>query len=47
MNKKHWNTVSTDGSLDDKLICKMIDKSYELVVSGLTKKDKEKLVRKK
>src|ERR1700751_6382934 len=35
MNKKHWNTVSTDGSLDDKLIFKMIDKSYELVVSGL------------
>lgn len=47
MNKKHWNTVSTDGSLDDKFICKMIDKSYELVVAGLTKADKEKLNRKK
>jgi predicted DNA-binding protein (MmcQ/YjbR family) len=43
MNKKHWNTVSTDGSLDDKMICKMIDKSYDLVVSGLPNKDKEKL----
>jgi predicted DNA-binding protein (MmcQ/YjbR family) len=43
MNKKHWNTVLTDGSLDDKLILQMIDKSYELVVSGLTKKEKEKL----
>jgi predicted DNA-binding protein (MmcQ/YjbR family) len=44
MNKKHWNTVSTDGSLDDKMICKMIDKSYELVVEGLPKKEKEILL---
>jgi predicted DNA-binding protein (MmcQ/YjbR family) len=43
MNKKHWNTVSTDGSIDDKMICMMIDKSYELVVSGLPKKEREKL----
>ncbi|MFL5730103.1 MAG: MmcQ/YjbR family DNA-binding protein [Cytophagaceae bacterium] len=43
MNKKHWNTVLTDGSVPDKLIKEMIDKSYELVVEGLPKKDREKL----
>ena len=43
MNKKHWNTVLTDGSVNDKLLKEMIDKSYELVVAGLTKKDKDKL----
>jgi predicted DNA-binding protein (MmcQ/YjbR family) len=43
MNKKHWNTVMTDGSVNDKMIREMIDKSYVLVVAGLSKKDKEKL----
>ena len=41
MNKKHWNTVLLEDGLDDKLILKMIDHSYDLVVSKLTKKDKE------
>jgi predicted DNA-binding protein (MmcQ/YjbR family) len=31
MNKKHWNTVSMDGSIADKLVKEWIDKSYELV----------------
>lgn len=43
MNKKHWNTVEMDGSVGDKLIKEWIDHSYELVVAGLSKKDKEKL----
>jgi predicted DNA-binding protein (MmcQ/YjbR family) len=43
MNKKHWNTVLTDGSVNDKLIKEMIDKSYGLVVAGLPKKDRKKL----
>lgn len=43
MNKKHWNTVLTDGSVNDKLIKEMIDKSYELVVAGLTKKNRDRL----
>ena len=32
MNKKHWNTVRTDGSIPDKLIYQWIDDSYRLVV---------------
>lgn len=31
MNKKHWNTVMMDGSINDKLIKSWIDHSYELV----------------
>ncbi len=38
MNKKHWNTVSFEGSLDDDFLCKLIDHSYNLVVKGLPKK---------
>jgi predicted DNA-binding protein (MmcQ/YjbR family) len=37
MNKKHWNTVSLDGSIADQLILEMTDHSYELVVENLPK----------
>ncbi len=40
MNKKHWITVLVDGSVPDKLMFAWIDHSYQLVVSGLTKKQK-------
>jgi predicted DNA-binding protein (MmcQ/YjbR family) len=40
MNKKHWNTVLIDGSIPDKLIKEWLEDSYQLVVSGLTKKEK-------
>jgi len=39
MNKKHWNTVSVDGSVPLKEILKMLDHSYELVVNKFTKKE--------
>jgi len=44
MSKKHWNTINIDGSIDDKLIYDWIDSSYDLVVNGLSKKLKEKLL---
>lgn len=40
MNKRHWNTVSIDGSIPDQKICQWIDASYELVVDKLSKKDR-------
>ena len=43
MNKKHWNTVISDGSVSDKLMKSLIDDSYDLVVAGLTKMLKEEL----
>ena len=38
-----WNKIGIDGSIDVKLIKEWIDKSYDLVVSGLTKKDQRVL----
>jgi predicted DNA-binding protein (MmcQ/YjbR family) len=35
LNKRHWNTVTLDGSLTDGEIEAMIDDSYDLVVDGL------------
>lgn len=37
MNKKHWNTVYTNGSLTGKQLCDMIDHSYNLVFNSLPK----------
>ena len=45
MNKKHWNTVTIQGGLDDKFICDLIDHSYNMVVKGMSKKEQEKLSR--
>jgi predicted DNA-binding protein (MmcQ/YjbR family) len=35
LNKRHWNTVTIDGSLPDQTIRDMIEDSYDLVVSQL------------
>jgi predicted DNA-binding protein (MmcQ/YjbR family) len=43
LNKQHWNGIMIDGSIPDDEIQEMIDHSYELVVKGLSKKDREKL----
>jgi predicted DNA-binding protein (MmcQ/YjbR family) len=37
MNKKHWNTITFDGSIADKLLKQWIDESYNLVVLTLPK----------
>lgn len=41
LNKKHWNSVSLQGSLLLEDITSMIDHSYELVLKSLTKKQQE------
>ncbi len=41
MNKKHWNTVDFEGKLSNEFLKHMIDHSYDLVVDGLSKKEKE------
>ncbi|MEN8241851.1 MAG: MmcQ/YjbR family DNA-binding protein [Chloroflexota bacterium] len=43
MNKKHWNTLTFDSSLPEKLVYELIDHSYDLVVSKLSKNDRQKL----
>jgi predicted DNA-binding protein (MmcQ/YjbR family) len=43
LNKKHWITVSLDGSVSDNLLLHWIDNSYDLVAASLTKKQKTAL----
>ena len=43
MNKKHWNTLVLDGSLSASLVEDLITHSYDLVISGMTKKQREAL----
>lgn len=38
MNKKHWNTIVFDGSVNRKQIEEWIDDSYHLIVESLPKK---------
>ncbi len=45
MNKKHWNTVYIDEGLGDLLIQSLIDESYELVVRGLSAKNRQALIK--
>jgi predicted DNA-binding protein (MmcQ/YjbR family) len=43
MNKTHWNTVKVDGDVNGTLLQELIDHSYELIVSSLPKREREKL----
>ena len=43
MNKKHWNSLKTASDLSDSLVKELTSHSYDLVVSGLTKKLREGL----
>ena len=35
LNKRHWNTLTLDGSLEDGMVCDLVEDSYDLVVSAL------------
>ena len=35
LNKRHWNTVTLDGSVPDQMLKDMVEDSYDLVVSQL------------
>jgi predicted DNA-binding protein (MmcQ/YjbR family) len=43
LNKRHWNTIALDGALPDQLVRDLIEDSYDLVVSGLPKRARERL----
>ncbi|MET8448483.1 MmcQ/YjbR family DNA-binding protein [Streptomyces sp. NPDC005209] len=45
MNKRHWNTVTVDGELPDRLVRELIEDSYDLVVAGLPRADRLRLDR--
>ena len=43
LNKRHWNTVTLDGSLADALVRDLVEDSYDLVVSALPRRTREEL----
>lgn len=43
MNKRHWNTVTIDGTIPNDEIWEMVDHSYNLVVKKLKKSEREQL----
>ncbi|KES05616.1 MmcQ-like protein [Streptomyces toyocaensis] len=45
MNKRHWNTVTADGTLPDRLVGELVEDSYDLVVAGLPRADRLRLDR--
>ncbi|MFE9442671.1 MmcQ/YjbR family DNA-binding protein [Streptomyces sp. NPDC006602] len=45
MNKRHWNTVTVDGDLPDRLVRELVEDSYDLVVAGLPRADRLRLDR--
>jgi len=44
MNKSSWNSVILDGSIPQGEIERMMDNSYRLVVSKMTKKDQQSIL---
>lgn len=35
LNKRHWNTITIDGSIPDATLTDLLEDSYDLVVAGL------------
>ncbi len=44
MNKTHWNSIKADGNLPDEMLKDLLDKSYRLVLGGLSKKKRAELL---
>lgn len=40
LNKRHWNTVTLDGTLPDRMVRDLIEDSYDLVVAGLPRRER-------
>ncbi len=45
LNKRHWNTVIIDGSLTEQMIRDMVEDSYDLIVSKLSRAQRRSLAR--
>lgn len=44
-NKRHWNSVTLDGTVDESDLQNMINHSYELVVAGLPRAERTRILR--
>ncbi|GAB4536725.1 MAG: MmcQ/YjbR family DNA-binding protein [Anaerolineales bacterium] len=43
MNKRHWNTVTLDGSIPDEIVQEMLDTSYHLIADSLPRRVRQAL----
>lgn len=43
LNKRHWNTVTLDGTVGDDLVRDMVEDSYDLIVAALPRMERLKL----
>ncbi len=43
LNKRHWNTVTVDGAIADAMVRDMVEDSYDLVVSSLSRSKRRAL----
>src|SRR5258708_9649917 len=44
LNKRHWNTVTLDGSVPDEEVLELVDHSYDLLLAGLTHAHRDHLI---
>ena len=44
MNKDHWNSIDPDGNVPEELLKDLLDKSYELVLNGFSKKKRMEIL---
>ena len=44
MNKAHWNSVKAEGCVPDELLKEILEKSYQLVLGGFSKKKQKELL---
>lgn len=44
MNKVHWNSIKPDGEVPDELLKDLLDKSYQLVLNGLSRKKQKEIL---
>jgi predicted DNA-binding protein (MmcQ/YjbR family) len=44
LNKRHWNSVTLDGSVPDEEVLELVDHSYDLVLAALTRTQRNKLI---
>jgi predicted DNA-binding protein (MmcQ/YjbR family) len=43
LDKRHWNTITLDGSLPDRLVRDLVEDSYDLVLHALPKRARAQL----
>ena len=44
MNKQHWNSIKPNGAVEDDLLKDLLDKSYDLVLGGFSKKKQKEIL---